>query len=271
MTTPYSETHGVRQLAVLATVAACIALMTLLIGAVMSGLASLHYGVALVLASLAFVGVALFGGWVPGLYLGLLTLVVGAIVAGDEFSWVQAVVLAITISGVHEASRFSLDARKPTRLGAGLLIRTSLSSLAGTGVAIVAGVIIRPALTDDPCGLLDPLSLGGHCTAALRCPFPRVRHAAFEQRRRPNGQTHRPGGLRARRRRHRRRGGDGRPAPRPRVATDRRANPPRMWPRPISARNPLPSGSRAALRPCSACCWRPPSSACSMEHSTAAS
>ncbi len=178
MTTPYSETHGVRQLAVLATVAACIALMMLLIGAVMSGLASLHYGVALVLASLAFVGVALFGGWVPGLYLGLLTLVVGAIVAGDEYSWVQAIVLAITISGVHEASRFSLDARKPTRLGAGLLIRTSLSALPGAGVAIIAGVIVRPALTDDPSVYWVPAALAATALLLFAARF----HETVSQR-----------------------------------------------------------------------------------------
>ena len=81
--TTTSETHGIRQLAVLATVAACLALATLLIGAVMAGLAGMQYGFVIVLASLMFVGVALFSGWVPGLYLGLLMLGVGAIVAGD--------------------------------------------------------------------------------------------------------------------------------------------------------------------------------------------
>ncbi len=158
--TTSNETHGVRQLAVLATVAACLALATLLIGAVMAGLAGVPYGFAIVLLSMILVGVALFGGWVPGLYLGLLTLGIGAIVSGDDFSWIQAIVLAIVISGVHETSRFSLDARKPTRLGAGLLVRTSLGSLVGTTVAIAAGVIVRQFLTDDPSSLWVPLGIG---------------------------------------------------------------------------------------------------------------
>jgi hypothetical protein len=67
MTTTHSETHGVRQLAVLATIAACIALATLLLGSVLAGLAGLAYGVPLILVALAFVGIALAGGWVPGL------------------------------------------------------------------------------------------------------------------------------------------------------------------------------------------------------------
>ncbi len=158
--TTSSETHGIRQLAVLATVAAFLALATLLIGAVMSGLAAVQYGFVLVLASMTFVGVALVQGWVPGLYLGLLTLGVGAIVAGDDFSWIQAVVLAVVISGVHETSRFSLDARKPTRLGAGVIIRTSGSSLVGATVAVVAGVIVRRFLSDDPPPLWVPIGIG---------------------------------------------------------------------------------------------------------------
>ncbi len=158
--TTSSEIHGVRQLAVLATVAACISLATLLIGAVMTGLAGVRYGFVLVLVSLIFVGFALFQGWVPGLYLGLLTLGVGAIVAGDELSWIRAIVLAVVISGVHETSRFSLDARKPTRLGAGLLVRTSLGLLVGTTVAIAAGIVVRQFLANDPPSLLVPLGIG---------------------------------------------------------------------------------------------------------------
>jgi hypothetical protein len=80
-------------------------------------------------------------------------------ISGDGFSWTQAIVLAITISGVHEASRFSLDARKPTRLGAGLLVRTSLGSLAGAGVAIVAGLIALRFLDDEPSVLWIPVAL----------------------------------------------------------------------------------------------------------------
>ncbi|MDA3040516.1 MAG: DUF4129 domain-containing protein [Actinomycetota bacterium] len=158
--TTTSETHGIRQLAVLATVAACLALATLLIGAVMAGLAGMQYGFVIVLASLMFVGVALFSGWVPGLYLGLLMLGVGAIVAGDDFSWIQAIVLAIVISGVHETGRFSLDARQPTRLGAGLLVRTSIGSLVGSTVAITAGLIVRQFLSDDPRSVWVPLGIG---------------------------------------------------------------------------------------------------------------
>lgn len=158
--TTSSETHGIRQLAVLATVAACLAMAILLIGAVMTGLTGVPYGFVLVLLSMTFVGVALFNGWVPGLYLGLLTLGVGAIVAGDDLTWIQAIVLAVVISGVHEASRFSLDARKPTRLGAGLLVRTSLGTLVGITVAVAAGVIVRPFLADDPPALWVPLGIG---------------------------------------------------------------------------------------------------------------
>ena len=159
MTTVHHETRGVRQLAVLAAVAAATALLVLLIGTVVSGLAGRSYGVLLVFVSLAFVGVALFGGWAPGLYLGLSALGVGAIVAGDDLTWIQALALAITLSVVHETSRFSLDARKPTRLGAGLLRRTSFGVLVGTSVAIGSGLIIRRFLAEDPSAYWVPAGI----------------------------------------------------------------------------------------------------------------
>lgn len=153
------NTSGTRQLAVLATVAAMISMAALLFGAAIAGIASENSGLVILTMGAIFLAVTLWTGWVPGLYLGILMVTIGSIFVGDELLLPRAVILAVTIVVVHETARFSLDARKPTRLGAGLLLRTSL----GGGLAIVvvtgAALVIRAITTTDPALFWVPLAL----------------------------------------------------------------------------------------------------------------
>ncbi len=160
MTVTNITTSGTRQLAVLATVAAMISMAALLLGSALAGLTTENSGIVIVSMAAIFLGFTLGTGWVPGLYLSILMVLIGSIFVGDELRLPRAVVLALTIIVVHETSRFSLDTRQPTRLGAGLLLRTSLGG--GLALAVVAiGAFTIDAITGQGTGLVwVPIAIG---------------------------------------------------------------------------------------------------------------
>lgn len=151
---------GTRQLAVLATVSAVAALGLLLLGAAVAGLTADADGTVAVLAATALIAFGLAWGWVPGLYLGLAGIVTAAVLIGPldtaaspSRRWGPTIVLAVTLLVVHEAARFSFDARSPTRLGRSILRRFVTSVLAVGVLTVVAGLLVR-RLTEVGSGAL---------------------------------------------------------------------------------------------------------------------
>ena len=119
---PGAVTGRHRQFAVLASVAAALAMAALLLGAALAGLTATNSGLIIVTISAMFLAASLTTGWVPAVYLSILMIGLGGIFVGDQLELSRTIVLAATIATVHETARFSLDSRKPTRLGAGLLL-----------------------------------------------------------------------------------------------------------------------------------------------------
>lgn len=154
------RTHGSRQLAVLATVAALLAAAIFLLGGTIAGLAVPGAGLALLLASWALVVVTLVSGWVPGIYLGFLLLGVGASLPSTELTVQRAAVLGVTIGLVHEAARFSLDTRKPTRLGESLLRRMSLGAVLATITVLLCWPLVARVIAREPDTIWIPAALG---------------------------------------------------------------------------------------------------------------
>lgn len=166
MTTTDITTSGTRQLAVLATVAALVSMAALLFGSAISGITSENSGLVILTIGALFLGVTLILGWVPGLYLSILMVTIGSIFVGEKIELARAVILALTIIVVHESARFSLDARKPTRLGAGLLLRTSLGGALAIAVVAIVSFILVPISNTEPSAAWVPIGL-----AAIAVPL----------------------------------------------------------------------------------------------------
>ena len=172
MTTTDITTSGTRQLAVLATVAALVSMAALLFGSAISGITSQNSGLVILTIGACFLAVTLVLGWVPGLYLSILMVTIGSIFVGERIEMARAVILALTIIVIHESARFSLDARKPTRLGAGLLLRTSLGGGLAIAVVAVVALVLEPVSNTEPSAAWVPIGL-----AAIAVPLLALRGA----------------------------------------------------------------------------------------------
>lgn len=159
MTESAVATKGVRQLAVLASVAAVVSMAALLVGGVAAGLAGGGRPLALLLACLGFVGFALFSGWQLGLYVGLVLLIIGTATGSSIDLWGRMLIVTCTVTIVHEAARFSFDARKPTRTGAGAVRGATLGVALGLAAAVLAAIAVRQVTDGEPGSVWVPLGL----------------------------------------------------------------------------------------------------------------
>ncbi|MEZ5407464.1 MAG: DUF4129 domain-containing protein [Acidimicrobiales bacterium] len=148
-------------MSLLTGVAVLVAVGALVVGgAVAGGLAGRGLVAVAAVASAAFVGLGLVIGWRPALAVGLgLGLVAGIVLPSDTVPWSAAAVLGAALAVSHEASRLSIDLRRPSRLGPRVLGRLVAT---GVGVAAVAPVtaLAGAALPDRNLpGLLVPVAL----------------------------------------------------------------------------------------------------------------
>lgn len=132
-----ATTQQSRRLSVLPTVLGVIAVVVLVVGASISGVAGgSSAGPALTWVAAAFLLVTIASGHPVGLYTGLVVFVVAVLVPAESASFRTLAVAAVVILAVHEIVRPSLDARRPARFGPQLWVR----HLVATGL-LVAGVV----------------------------------------------------------------------------------------------------------------------------------
>ena len=137
-----SPSHVTRRLSVLPAVVGLLGVVWAVVGALAAGVGDGSQGGPLVTVIGALVLATVVSGSSAGLYAGLAVLVVAGLVAGDagpERSGLLAIAIAVVV--IHETVRFSLDARRPARLGpdlvASFLVRT-LAVAATVAVLVVA-------------------------------------------------------------------------------------------------------------------------------------
>lgn len=132
------------RVAVLPTVAGLAAIALGVAGALLSGVAGPGSGRGNTAFLVAVVAVLLLttmvSGSVVGLYLALAALALLGLAADGPLSAASALAMIGTMVAVHETMRFSLDARRPTRLGPGLVAGYVARAVAV--MALATGVIL---------------------------------------------------------------------------------------------------------------------------------
>ncbi len=135
-----STSRVARRLSVLPALVGLLGVCWVLVGSFAAGVtdSSRNWTWALVVATLVLATVVT--GNSLGLYLGLVLLgFVGLAVTGPP-GLVELVALALTLLAVNETVRFSLDARRPSRFGPGLVGGYLLRS--GAAAATVAAIVV---------------------------------------------------------------------------------------------------------------------------------
>lgn len=130
-----------RRLSVLPAAVGLLGIIWALVGAWAAGLTDGDTGGVLAVAVASLVGATVLSGSNAGLYSGL-ALLVGASLAGGDGTIERRELLALGLAliVVHETVRFSLDARRPARLGPGLVGGFLARTVAVGG--LVAGTIV---------------------------------------------------------------------------------------------------------------------------------
>lgn len=108
-------------------------------------------GAATGIAALAVLVTVLTGGSY-GLYAGLTILAIGGLVADGGPNAVEITLLPICILIVHEVIRFSLDARRPSRFGPGVIIDYIGRLIAGCLLVACASGLVHLIIDRAPSG-----------------------------------------------------------------------------------------------------------------------
>ncbi|MEM9564239.1 MAG: DUF4129 domain-containing protein [Actinomycetota bacterium] len=163
---PVNET---RRLAVLPAAVGALAVVWALVGSVAAGVTDGSQGLPLAVGVAALVLATVVSGSGAGLYAGLGLLIVAALTVTDEdMTRTELVALVVAVVVIHETARFSLDARRPARLGPGLVARYLGTTLGvAAGIAAIAALLHRlTTTTPGPSGWI-PVGLGAAGVPAL--------------------------------------------------------------------------------------------------------
>lgn len=146
-----SRSRVAKRLSVLPAIVGAAGVAVLPIGALATGIGDGERGWLFVWVAVALVGGTVVTGASSGLYGGLAVLIgAGLTVAGDP-SRTEVFALAVTAFVTHETVRFSLDARRPSRFGPGL-VGGYLARTAGAGVAVAAATVVGATLAERTPG-----------------------------------------------------------------------------------------------------------------------
>ncbi len=158
-----------RRLSVLPAVVGLLGVVWALVGAWAAGATDGGSGGLIAIAIAALVGATVISGSVAGLYGGLGLLVAATLAGGDgTLERRELVALGLALVVVNETVRFSLDARRPARLGPGLVggfvVRTAAVSAA---VAVLVVGLHRVAETSVENLVWVPIGLAGTAVPVL--------------------------------------------------------------------------------------------------------
>ncbi len=130
-----------RRLSILPAVVGLIGVAMLPLGSAMVGFTDAPRGWMMVALAASLVLVTVLSGASFGLYLGLAVLGGAGLAIDGPPTLPELLALVLTILAVHETVRFSLDARRPSRFGPGLIAGYLRRSLATAGLLAIATTI----------------------------------------------------------------------------------------------------------------------------------
>lgn len=135
-----SRSRIARRLSILPAIIGMTGVGLLPLGALAVGITDAPRGWSLTAVSVSLVLATVMSGASFGLYLGLATLGVAGLAVGGPPSLAELISLVVILFVVHETVRFSLDARRPSRFGPGLiggyLARSALTVLLLVGSVV---------------------------------------------------------------------------------------------------------------------------------------
>lgn len=138
-------------LSLLPALVGLLGIVLLVVGSILSGITDGSQGWTFTMLAAVLVATTVVGGSSYGLYLALLISAIGGLVVDGGPSTFELVVLMLTLLIVHEVIRFSVDARRPSRFGPGLITRylwrTVAVGLFLIGLAVAAEWLIDRAPT----------------------------------------------------------------------------------------------------------------------------
>lgn len=168
-----------RTISLLPMLVGLAAVTTVIPASVLSGMTDGSRGWVFAIASTLLVLVTVLSGGTYGLYLSLLVMTIGSLVADGGPTTFELIGLAAGLIVVHELVRFSLDARRPSRFGPGsirgYLIRNALIIAALATLVVASRLLVQRSPTG---GLWVPI---GVAAAALPL-FARTAAERFDSR-----------------------------------------------------------------------------------------
>lgn len=139
-----------RRLSVLPAAVGLLGVIWALVGAWAGGVTDGGSGGVIAVAVAALVGATVISGSGAGLYAGLGLLAVATLGGGDgRLERRELLALGLALVVVHETVRFSLDARRPARLGPGL-VGGFLARTAAVAAAVAGATLLLDRLTEAP-------------------------------------------------------------------------------------------------------------------------
>ncbi len=145
-----SRSRIARRLSILPAVIGMTGVGLLPLGAMAVGLTEAPRGWTLAAVSVSLVLATVMSGASFGLYLGLATLGITGLAVGGPPSFSELMALILTLFVVHETVRFSLDARRPSRFGPGLIGGYLTRSVVTGGLLVLAGAVAWQLADREP-------------------------------------------------------------------------------------------------------------------------
>ncbi|MEL6982657.1 MAG: DUF4129 domain-containing protein [Actinomycetota bacterium] len=136
-----------RRLSVLPAAVGLLGVVWALVGAWAAGVTDGNGGGIIAVAVAGLVGATVLSGSGAGLYAGLALLAVASLAGGDDVLDVQELLaLGLALVVIHETVRFSLDARRPARLGPGL-VGGYLARTVAVGALVALTIVLLDRLS----------------------------------------------------------------------------------------------------------------------------
>lgn len=134
-------------LSLLPALVGAVGVVAIVVGAVLSGVTDGRQGWPFTLLAALLVATTVVSGSSVGLYGALAIVAAGGLVVDGGPSTAELVALVSTLVVVHEVVRFSLDARRPSRFGSGV-VAGHLARMVGVGAILVALALGLDAVDD---------------------------------------------------------------------------------------------------------------------------
>ncbi|MGI9597738.1 MAG: DUF4129 domain-containing protein [Acidimicrobiales bacterium] len=145
-----SRSRIARRLSILPATVGLIGIGLIPLGASAVGMTDAPRGWTVTAVSVSLVLATVMSGASFGLYLGLATLAVAGLAVGGPPTLPEMTALLLSLFVIHETVRFSLDARRPTRFGPGLISGYIIRSVVAGGLLVVVGAVTWQLTEREP-------------------------------------------------------------------------------------------------------------------------